>query len=172
MRVNACEARAPILATDRNRPAEFRLEPMEARMSQARTHTQEEVSSGVGTLSRLRAWWQRRSELDTMSPHEMERLAEDVATTAPELRGLVARGPHAADELRERMRTLGLARDDVEKVAPGLMRDLERTCSFCADKGVCRRDLADRPDDSAWQGYCPNAVGLTCVAVAKRYLAG
>jgi hypothetical protein len=119
----------------------------------------------------LRAWWRRRSELDAVRPEELERLAQDVGITAQELRELVARGPHASDLLYERMRALGLCKQDVERVALGLMRHLVRTCALCNEKGVCQRDLAERPDDRAWEGYCPNAVGLTCAMVAKRQLA-
>jgi hypothetical protein len=103
-----------------------------------------------------------------MGPRELERTAEDVGITAPELRELVARGPHAADLLHERMRALGLCKEDVERVAFGLMRHLERTCALCSEKGVCHRDLAERPDDPAWRGYCPNAIALTCAKVAER----
>ena len=30
------------------------------------------------------------------------------------------------------------------------MRDMERTCACCDEKGVCEKDLAARPDDPAW----------------------
>jgi hypothetical protein len=118
-------------------------------------------------LSRWRAWWGYRSELDTMPPDDIARLAHDLGVTAPQLRDLSARGPDACHLLHERMRALGLTKADVERTAPRLMRDLERTCSCCTDKGVCERDLAARPDSPAWGGYCPNAESLTAVKVAK-----
>ena len=65
--------------------------------------------------------------------------------TADDLRDLAARGPDAAHLLYERMRALGITADDVERTAQGLMRDLERTCACCNDKGTCGRDLANRP---------------------------
>jgi hypothetical protein len=118
-------------------------------------------------LSRLWDWWRRRSDLDTMDPEELERIARDLGMTGPELRDLAARGPGAAHLLHERMQVLGLTSVDVQRVAEGLMRDMERTCSCCDEKGVCERDLAARPDDPSWSGYCPNAVALTAVKVAK-----
>lgn len=118
-------------------------------------------------LSRLRHWWQRRSELDTMDPDELERIANDLGMTGPEFRDLAARGPDAADLLHERMRALDLTKADVERVAPGLMRDLARICGCCNEKRVCQRDLAKRPDDPGWEGYCPNAVALTNVKAVK-----
>lgn len=123
-------------------------------------------------LSRLRDWWRRHSELDTMDPEDLERIAKDLGMTGPELKDLAARGPDAAHLLHERMHVLGLTRVDVERVAQGLMRDMERTCACCDEKGVCEKDLAARPDDSAWGGYCPNAAALTSVKINKgRFLA-
>lgn len=123
-----------------------------------------------GVLSRLRSWWRRRRELDTMDPQELGWIAQDIAVSVSELKELAARGPHAADLLHERLHALGVSKDDVERVAPGLMRDLERTCSCCTEKGACRRDLAEAADDRAWESYCPNAAGLTCVKVATERL--
>jgi hypothetical protein len=106
-----------------------------------------------------------------MDPDELERIAGDLGMTGRELKDLAARGPDAARLLHERMRALDLTGADVERVVHGLMRDLERTCAFCGEKGVCEKDLATRPDDPAWAGYCPNAVALTGVKIAKRHLA-
>jgi hypothetical protein len=87
--------------------------------------------------------------------------------TGPELKDLAARGPDAAHLLHERMHVLGLTKVDVERVAQGLMRDMERTCACCGEKRVCEKDLAAQPDDPSWGGYCPNAVALTAVKIAK-----
>ncbi len=120
-------------------------------------------------LSRLRQWWGRRRELDTIDQCELERIAGDLGMRAPELKELAARGPHAADQLHERMRLLGLTRADVERLAHGLMWDLERTCARCSQKGTCQRDLATHPQDPAWGGYCPNAAALTAVKSALHH---
>ena len=118
-------------------------------------------------LARLRAWWQHHDELGSIDHQELERIAGEVGMTARDLEHLVARGPHAADLLLERMHTLGITRADVERVSQGLMRDLERTCACCNDKGTCSRDLASRPDDDAWRHYCPNAVSLESIKKTK-----
>ncbi len=47
------------------------------------------------------------------------------------------------------------------------MRDLERTCSCCNDKGTCEQDLASRPENPKWQSYCPNAVSLESLVKLK-----
>jgi hypothetical protein len=117
-------------------------------------------------LTRLREWWQRGG-LAGIDREELQRMAREFGMSVPDLEHLVARGPHAADLLHERMRALGIARADVEDVARGLMRDLERTCACCDGKGACEQDLAKRPDDPAWKDYCPNAVSLESVQRAK-----
>ena len=120
-------------------------------------------------LVRLRKWWRRRSELETMDPEELARVARDLGMSGGELRDLAARGPDAAHLLEERMRVLGLTRADVEQVVHGLMRDMERTCACCGEKGVCKKDLTARPNDDAWEGYCPNAVALTGAKIIKGH---
>jgi hypothetical protein len=72
----------------------------------------------------------------------------------------VEHGPDAAHLLYERMRVLGMSRADVERSANGVMRDLEKTCALCRDKGICEKDLNRQPDDPGWKAYCPNAVTL------------
>ena len=117
-------------------------------------------------LTRLREWWQRGG-LAGIDREELQRMAREFGMSVPDLENLVARGPQAADLLHERMRALGIARADVEDVARGLMRDLERTCACCDGKDACGQDLAERPDDPAWKDYCPNATSLESVQRTK-----
>ena len=129
---------------------------------------QPESKSGVeGLLERLRDWWQRGQEIATLDRAELDRMAMEFGMTPRDLANLVARGPGAADLLYQRLGALGVSRGDVERVAPGLARDLERTCSCCDHKGTCRTDLESRPDDPAWEGYCPNAIALESVKRSK-----
>jgi uncharacterized protein YjiS (DUF1127 family) len=118
-------------------------------------------------LGRVRDWWRASSELGTMDRHELGRIAHDLGMTGDDLRDLAARGPDAANLLYERMRALGISREDVERTAQGLMRDLERTCACCTDKGTCKQDLASRPDDPKWQHYCPNSITLESLTQLK-----
>jgi hypothetical protein len=128
-----------------------------------------ESTQAISYLSRLREWWRRLSELDTMDRCELERIAGDLGMSGSELRELAARGPHAADQLHERMHLLGITRADVERLAHGLMWDMERTCARCSQKGTCKRELATRPHDPSWGGYCPNAGALTVVKSAMHH---
>jgi hypothetical protein len=118
-------------------------------------------------LGRVRDWWQRQEELRALNDHEIERVASDLRISTNALRDLVARGPDAAHLLYERMRALGISEADVRRAADGVMRDLQRTCSVCGEKGVCEWDLRERPDDPVWKTYCPNTVTLESLTKLK-----
>ena len=98
---------------------------------------------------------------------ELGRVAGDLGMTTRDLEVLVGLGSEATDLLYERMRTLGISREDVARAAHGIMRDLERTCACCNEKGVCERDLVKRTDDPGWKSYCPNALTLESLTRLK-----
>jgi len=118
-------------------------------------------------LGRVRDWWRRQEKLNALDNKEMGRVAADLHISTDTLRDLVARGPEAANLLYERMQALGISKADVDRAAQGVMRDLQRTCACCNEKGVCEKDLADRPDDPVWKSYCPNAVTLESLSELK-----
>jgi hypothetical protein len=118
-------------------------------------------------LGRIRDWWRRQEELNALDNKEIGRIAEDLRISSDILRNLVARGPDAANLLYERMQALGISKVDVDKAAEGVLRDLQRTCACCNEKGVCEKDLAERPDDPVWKSYCPNAVTLESLSELK-----
>jgi uncharacterized protein YjiS (DUF1127 family) len=119
-------------------------------------------------LERWRDWRRSREELGSLDRQELERLAGEFGMSARDLEDLSARGPGAADLLYERMQALGITRADVDRMAQGLLRDLEKTCSCCCDKPLCRKDLAMSPEDPAWKAYCPNALSLESIEATKR----
>jgi hypothetical protein len=131
------------------------------------THTAVET-----LLVRVRDWWSRQGELGYLDPKELGRVAGELGMTTNALEDLVARGPDAAHLLYDRMRALGLSKADVDHAAQGTMRDLQRTCACCNEKGVCEKDLATHPDDPVWKGYCPNAVTLESLARLKGHFTG
>ncbi|MFZ1102759.1 MAG: hypothetical protein WAN86_07970 [Hyphomicrobiaceae bacterium] len=118
-------------------------------------------------LERVRDWWRRQEELGTLDDKEIGRVAADFGLSTSTLRDLVARGPDAAHLLYERMRALGISEADVHRAADGVMRDLQRTCAVCREKGVCEWDLRERPDDPVWKSYCHNAVTLESLMKLK-----
>jgi hypothetical protein len=118
-------------------------------------------------LARLREWWRREDELSRLDPKEVGRIAADLGMSTSALKDLAARGPDAANLLYERMRALGLSKADVDHAAQGVMRDLQRTCACCKEKGICEKDLTKHPDDPVWKSYCPNAITLESLTRLK-----
>src|SRR5262245_46113389 len=83
------------------------------------------------------AWRQRRAsvkEIDDMDAQEIGCIARDLGVSPVEIRALAAKGKNAADLLSRRMKTIGL---DPTQVDLAVMRDLQRCCSICAQKGLC-----------------------------------
>jgi hypothetical protein len=100
----------------------------------------------VGTLlSRLRDWWRTQDQLGLLDSQELGRVAWDLGLSEDALRDLVARGPDAVHLLYERMQVLGLSKADVDLAAHGVLRELQKTCALCNEKGMCEKDLARRP---------------------------
>ena len=118
-------------------------------------------------LERVRDWWRRQGELSALGDKELGRVADDLRISSDTLRDLIARGPGAANLIYERMQALGVSKADVDEAAEGVMRDLQRTCACCNDKGVCEKDLAKRPDDPVWKSYCPNVFTLDALLKLK-----
>jgi hypothetical protein len=118
-------------------------------------------------LGRVRDWWSRQNELSSLDSKELERVAGELGMSAGTLEDLVARSPDSAARLYERVRALGLSETDVEQAAQGVLRDLQRTCACCSEKGRCEKDLPDRPDSAVWKSYCSNAATLDAFARLK-----
>ncbi len=103
----------------------------------------------------------RSHEFDALGSQEVQRLAGDIGVSSEELVRLSRLPTSAADLLEKRLAVMGLSPDDIEIVSPRLLNDLRRTCSHCAVKGKCARDIADHPHDAVWKGYCPNSDTIT-----------
>lgn len=110
-----------------------------------------------------KAFRQRRAsvdEIDRLGPQETRCLARDLGVSADDLRVLAAKDRNAADLLYRRMQTVGL---DPARVDRAVMRDLQRGCSQCLDKGLCVHELEDRPREPTWPKYCPNEQTLAAL---------
>jgi hypothetical protein len=69
----------------------------------------------------------------------------------------VARGPHTADQMPRLLETLGISAQDVARVEPMVVQDMERVCALCESKRECDRDLASGASAGHYQEYCLNA---------------
>jgi len=118
-------------------------------------------------LAGVRDWWLTQEELSRLDSKEIGQVAGDLGLTTGALKDLVARGPDAPHLLYERMEALGISKADIDHAAHGVLRDLQRTCAVCGEKGTCEKDLAKRSDDPVWKSYCPNAVTLQTLVTLR-----
>lgn len=109
-------------------------------------------------------YWTRNSfvfsDLACCAEGEVERLARDVGVSVPELRRLARLGPHGANLLSRRMAALYLDQNEVSRVEPRILQDLQRVCAACENQKRCARDLKSNSTDSVWEDYCPNVATL------------
>jgi hypothetical protein len=114
----------------------------------------------IGLMKSFRTWLRegyRRDEIDRLGPSEASRIATDVGVSVTELGDLVTEGPDSAALLPRRLHAQHLDTDRIVRMEPATMRDMQRVCSHCADKGRCEHDLETNPDGEDWKSYCPNA---------------
>jgi hypothetical protein len=118
-------------------------------------------------LERLAGLFRTRSELDGLAGEDVERMAHDIGLSAEELREVVAQGPRGSDLLYERLKAQGVSPADIDRIAFGLIRDLERDCSCCGSKAECTHDLETQPESPGWMSYCANAGTIEAVRRSK-----
>ncbi|MGB9118524.1 hypothetical protein [Bradyrhizobium sp.] len=105
-------------------------------------------------------WLKHRQELNEMrqlNTSEFDRIANDLRVSPADLNELVRHGPHAADELPKLLKALGIDENDLARIEPLVLHDMERVCALCQHKRECDRDLAAGTSAEHYQGYCLNA---------------
>jgi hypothetical protein len=111
------------------------------------------IDAFVGWLERFRAL----NELGQLDREEVQRIAGDFRISPDDLDELVRNGPHAADELPQMLKALGIDETSLARLEPLVLRDMARVCSLCQDKPRCRDDLAAGTADKHYEEYCLNA---------------
>ena len=105
-------------------------------------------------------WLNHRRELNEMRQLglvEFDRIAADLQLSPRGLNELVNRGPHAADELPRLLTALGIDADDLARIEPVVLHDMERVCALCDHKHECDQDLDAGTSAEHYQEYCLNA---------------
>jgi hypothetical protein len=140
-------------------------------MSLARTKPQSQTEI---LLSALGTWWRNWmksratiAEIEGLGDAEMSRVAQDVNLGVPELRTLAGRWPDAADLLSQRLAALELDTASVVTATPGVLRDMQRVCSGCSEKGHCGHDIDRDPSSPEWRQYCPNVETLEALETER-----
>jgi hypothetical protein len=123
--------------------------------------TQDHSPSLIERLRRTFDDWLRLrrelSEMRLLDTAEFDRIAGDLRVSPADLDELVRHGPHAADELPRLLKTLGISEEDLARVEPMVLHDMERVCALCGNKRECDRDLAAGTSAEHYQEYCLNA---------------
>ena len=126
-----------------------------------RTHDADHRRSTLGVV--LDWWlstrdrWARMAELRELPPGELERVAADFGVTSAELLAASSRQQDAQGLLERRLAALKLDPEEIRKLSPLLLRDLQRTCSMCPERQRCKDDMELSPLAPGWESYCPNS---------------
>jgi hypothetical protein len=97
------------------------------------------------------------SEMRQLGAAEFNRVAADLQLSPADLTELVNQGPHAADELPKLLAALGIKAEDLARIEPVVLHDMERVCAMCSHKRECDHDLAAGTSAEHYQEYCLNA---------------
>ena len=91
---------------------------------------------------------------------EVAQIANDIGISPGELQELSSKGPGSADLVQKMLLALGVDPKALTDKDPLVMRDLQRLCTTCADKGRCSHELADGTAKEHFHEFCPNAFTL------------
>ena len=114
----------------------------------------------AGWFRRYRSVRDSRNDFGQCDAAEVSKIAKDLGLPANELRGLSAKGSGAATAVSRMLRALSMDPAALAGGDPATMRDLQRTCILCSEKGRCRHELADGTAARHYREFCPNAYTL------------
>ena len=114
----------------------------------------------AGWINKYRNMHSANDELVHCSQEDVMRIAKDLGVAVSDLRGLTAKGPGAADALQKMLLALSVDPKALAKADPAVMRDLQRICIVCSQKGRCRHELAEGTSAENFREFCPNAYTL------------
>ena len=118
------------------------------------------LSTIAGWVKKYRHAMGLRAELARCDSDEVARTAHDLGLSAGELVRLAGKGPHAADLLLKLLSALGVNPKALALEDPATMRDLQRLCITCGQKGRCQHELAAGTAAENYREFCPNAFTL------------
>jgi hypothetical protein len=101
-----------------------------------------------------------RDELGECSQEDVMRIAKDLGVPVSDLLGLATKGARSADVLQKMLLALSVDPKALAKNDPAVMRDLQRLCIVCSQKGRCQHELAQGTAAEHFHEFCPNAYTL------------
>lgn len=108
-------------------------------------------------------WLHHRRDINNTcncGTEEFQHIAHDLGVSATDLHELVRSGPHSADELPKMMAALKLDLEDIRRIEPLVVRDMERVCGLCSHKHRCDHELAAGTAAANHREFCNNAETL------------
>jgi hypothetical protein len=128
-------------------------------------------------LDAIAGWINKYRDLDRAnrafkycSPEDVMQIAKDLRLEVSELRSLAAKGPGAADTLQKMLVALSVDPKVLAESDPALMRDMQRLCIMCGQKGRCQHELARGTAAENFHEFCPNAYNLDALFDNKAKL--
>ncbi len=122
----------------------------------------------AGWVNKYRAVAAARDDLGRCSPEDVRQIAKDLGISVGELCTMSAKNPHAADLLVKMLTALSVDPETLARSDPATMRDLQRLCTSCDQKGRCAHELAEGTAAEHFQSFCPNAFTLDALLKSKE----
>lgn len=97
-----------------------------------------------------------RSDLRGLDPQTVQGLARDIGVTTDDLYTLDRIGAEEPVLMPQRLSLEGVSPAVVQAEWPSVWKDLQRVCSLCESKDVCKNEFELAPDANDWRRYCAN----------------
>jgi hypothetical protein len=139
-------------------------------VSEPRYQTVEFVLDAIaGWINKYRHMHGVHDEFGQCSQEDVMRIAKDLGVPISDLRSLAAKGPGAPDVLQKMLLALSVDPQVLAKADPAVMRDLQRLCILCNQKGRCQHELAKGTAGEHFREFCPNAYTLDALFRQKGF---
>jgi len=119
-------------------------------------------------VKNYRASLETSHELMQCEPQDVAAIAQDLMISPEELRSLAHKGPDSARLLYRMLTALGVDAAALSQQDPLMMRDLERLCVSCTNKGKCAHELATGGASEHYEDFCPNAYTLDMLLAERK----
>ena len=107
-------------------------------------------------------------ELMQCEPQDVAAIAQDLMISPEELRSLAHESPDSARLLYRMLTALGVDAAALSQHDPLMMRDLERLCVSCTNKGKCAHELATGGAPEHYGNFCPNSYTLDMLLAERK----
>jgi hypothetical protein len=126
------------------------------------------LNAVAGWINKYRQATGLHDEFGHCSPEDVRQIAKDLGVPASELRKLAAKAPGAADLMEKMLIALHVNPHALVNTHSAVMRDLQRLCVVCAQKGRCEHELAKGTASEHFREFCPNAFTLDALLKEKN----